>query len=248
MTLSANGWPVLTETPPAQTIPGTDIRLSVRPGDVATVLLEVAARFHREVEPLDMPVREDPGHDDWGWAYRPVRGQSTGFSNHASGCAVDLNATLHPRGVRGTFTRRQEAAVRRILASTFDARTGRNVIRWGRDYSLAPEDPMHFEVNASSAAVSRVAERFRVKRVVPVKPKPAPVPVMEEDGMKADDELVLGPWSRDVFSDRDGTMTVGEAMVVMATALAQMNEREHAMAETFAGMAADIAALRKTSG
>lgn len=87
---SANRWPVLTEPPPVRVIPGTPVRVTVRPGDVATVLLEVARRFHEEVERLDL-VAVDRGQvvptDDWGWAWRPVRGQTSGFSNHASGTA-----------------------------------------------------------------------------------------------------------------------------------------------------------------
>src|SRR5688572_26342923 len=123
MALSANGYPVLKEPPSPVLIPGIGspgIRLRVRGGDVATVLLECARRFHVEVERLDMPVQEEPGYDEWGWAYRPVRGQAFGFSNHASGTAIDLNATRHPRGVKGTFTRAERAKVRRILAATLD--------------------------------------------------------------------------------------------------------------------------------
>jgi hypothetical protein len=160
---SQNGWPVLETPPPPVEIPGTDIKVRVRPGDVATVLTYVAARFHREVEPLDLPVREDPGADEWGWAWRPVRGQSKGFSNHASGCAVDLNATRHPRGVSDTFSAKQIRAVRKILASTFDGRLGRNVVRWGEDYTTTV-DGMHFEINADAAAIARVARRIRAKQ------------------------------------------------------------------------------------
>src|SRR5689334_15051147 len=105
MAISQNGWAVLWAPPKAVKVPGTDLKLAVRSGDVATVLIEVARRFNAEVESLSLPVRERPGYDDWAWAVRPVRGQSTGYSHHASGTAIDLNATRHPRGVKGTFTR-----------------------------------------------------------------------------------------------------------------------------------------------
>jgi hypothetical protein len=160
---SANGWTVLESPPPPVEVPGTDIKVRVRPGDVATVLTYVAARFHAEVERLDLPVEEDPGRDEWGWAWRPIRGQSSGFSNHAAGCAIDLNATRHPRGVRSTFTAAQKRAVRKILASTFDAQTGRNVVRWGEDYRTTV-DGMHFEQAAADAV-------------------PTPEPTTLEDGM-----------------------------------------------------------------
>lgn len=246
--LSSNGWPVYREPPKRLLIPGTDIRVSVRPGDVATVLLEVAARFHREVESLALPVGEDPGYDEWGWAYRPVRGQQYGFSNHASGTAIDLNATRHPRGVKGTFTRRDRGRMRKILASTLDPVTGREVVRWGEDYA-GTVDGMHVEINASPAAVARVADRIRLKRETPVKKPPAPAPHVKEDDMAAsDEELALGDWGIDVLRDKDGKITRGQAEVVRTVAIAQMNETIHAMAVTIAAMAKDLAELRKRPG
>lgn len=256
MALSSNGWPALSEPPPSQTIPGTDIKVRVRPGDVATVLLEVARRFHAEVERLDL-VAVDRGKvvpgDEWGWAYRPIRGQTAGLSNHAAGCALDLNATLHPRGAKGTFTRKQKAAMRRILAATFDPASERNVVRWGEDYSTVV-DGQHVEINASAAAVARVAARIRAKNAQPVKPKPAPVPppMEEEDDMKSDEKLPLGNWARAVTRDADGEMSVGELTVVQAVATAQTNETVHAMAEVLAAMQKTqqemLAELRKRPG
>jgi hypothetical protein len=139
---------VLAEPPPSVAVPGTDVRLTIRPGDVSVVLLEVARRFHEEVEPITGGVR-----DDWGWAYRPIRGKTTGFSNHASATAIDLNATQHPRGVEGTFTAAAEAGRARILADLVDESTGEPVVRWGEDYTTTV-DGMHFEINADAAAVA----------------------------------------------------------------------------------------------
>lgn len=243
--LSANGWSVLKETPPRQRIPGTDISLSVRPGDVATVLLEVASRFHREVESLTLPVTERPGYDDWGWAYRPIRGQSTGFSNHASGCAVDLNATRHPRGIKGTFSGVDRTRVRRILASTLDSVTGLEVVRWGEDFTTTI-DGMHFEVVGSPMAVARVADRIRRKnRPRPAPPVP-PAPQEEDDDMKSDDQIDLGPWSATVLGEPDRKISFEECVAIQTASLAQMNETVHAMAATMAALAADVAALRKS--
>jgi hypothetical protein len=160
MAVSGNGWLVLTSPPAAVEIPGTTVRLRMRGGEVATVLAYVARRFHREVEPLTLAVAESPGYDDWGWAVRNVRGSTTVISNHASGTAIDLNATRHPRGVQGTFTRKQIKAVRAILAATVDRRTGDPVVRWGEDFH-STVDGMHFEINATADAVERVATRLR---------------------------------------------------------------------------------------
>lgn len=244
MALSANGWPVLITAPPRQLIPGTNIKLSVRAGDVATVLLEAARRFNAEVEPLALPVGEKPGYDDWGWAYRPIRGQVSGFSNHASGTAIDLNATRHPRGVKGTFELSERALVRKILASMKDKVTGREVVRWGEDFA-STVDGMHFEINASPAAVNRVASRIREKQAEAVRPAPVPKPVITEEGddMKSDDKLTLGQWGKDVLRDADGQITYAQALAVQTVATAQMNETIHALAGTIAEMQITQAAI-----
>jgi hypothetical protein len=244
MALSENGYPVLREPPKALLIPGTDIKLRVRGGDVATVLLEVASRFHVEVESLDMPVREEPGFDEWGWAYRPVRGQQFGFSNHASGTAIDLNATLHPRGVKGTFTRAERAKMRTILASTLDTVTRREVVRWGETYS-GTVDGMHLELDASPAAVARVAARIRAKHAAPVKPKPAPVPPTDEGeaDMKSTDVIHLGKHSSAVLGQADGEITYEESVAIRTAAAVHQDETMHAMAKTMAAMEKAQAAM-----
>jgi hypothetical protein len=196
---SQNGWLVLEEPPPSVTVPGTDVRLTIRPGDVAVVLLEVARRFHEEVEPITGGIR-----DDWGWAYRPIRGRTTGFSNHASATAIDLNATKHPRGAEGTFTAAEKRAVRRILADLVDERTGESVVRWGEDFSTTV-DGMHFEINADAGAVDRVANRIKD----------------EDDDMKASDRVRLGPSSQIVLGQPDGVITYEEAVAIQTAAAVQ---------------------------
>jgi len=142
---SQNGWRVHTTSTPLKPLPWITGR--VRRGAVFTVFDHLCRRFDAEVEPIIV------GHS-WGWAYRPVRGQATGYSNHASATAVDLNAPAHPLGARGTFTPSQAATIRAILTD-FDG-----VIRWGGDYVNRP-DEMHFEVNANRAAVRAVARKLR---------------------------------------------------------------------------------------
>lgn len=140
-------------------LPGGTIGL--RKGDTAVVLLYVANRFHNEVQRLLWP-------GVWGFAVRPIRGQTSGYSNHASGTAMDLNAPLHPRQSHSRysgFTRTQVGKIHSILASTG------GVVRWGGDYSSTPYDPMHFEINASPAQVAVLADKLR-KAVAVATPSP----------------------------------------------------------------------------
>lgn len=145
MSTSQNGWPVRTSSADLTPLPWVTGR--VVPGDVYAVFDYLCRRFHREVEPIDPK-------SSWGYAYRAVRGQTSGFSNHASGTAIDLNAPRHPLGRSGTFTPQQATAIRRILADL------NGVVRWGGNYS-GRKDEMHFEINAPAAAVQKVAAMLK---------------------------------------------------------------------------------------
>jgi hypothetical protein len=150
---SANGWPV---DPPRteRVIPGTNERIQggVADGPAGDVLTYVAAQVHARVEDLTLAAASGE-HDEWGYAPRKIRGSATAISNHASATAIDLNASRHPLGARGTFTQEQTAEIHRILAEVD------NVVRWGGDYS-SRADEMHFEINASQEEVARVARRL----------------------------------------------------------------------------------------
>ena len=122
-------------------------KIAMRKGDVATVLSYVANRFHSEVEPLVWP-------GNWGYAERTIRGNSTTLSNHASGTAIDLNAPRHPLGKVGTFSSAQRGRIQKIL------RDCGGVVRWGGNYN-GRKDEMHFEINAGTAAVAKVAKAIR---------------------------------------------------------------------------------------
>lgn len=124
------------------------VPLRMRNGSVGFVLAHFALWWAETIEPLVGKIL-----DDWGYAWRPVRGQITGWSNHA-GYAVDLNATRHPRGVDGTFTLKQLRKVHRRLSWM------RFVIRWGQDYQHSPIDGMHAEIVADLEAVERLARRL----------------------------------------------------------------------------------------
>jgi len=130
-------------------VPGSPLPLTRGAGGF--LLTHLALWFHEVIEPLDGKVL-----DDWGWASRPIRGSTT-ISNHASGTAVDLNATRHPMGVPtlDTFTAEQVAKIHRRLGFYG------NAIRWGGDYHNRP-DAMHFELDKDRAAVHRLVRLIRV--------------------------------------------------------------------------------------
>ena len=115
------------------TIPGADRRVRLRFGAPGLLLVELAAFFDMFVEPIDVGQL-----DDWGYAERPIRGGSS-LSNHASGTAIDLNATRHPLGKRGTFDATQEGLIRSWL------RGHNGCVRGGGDYKNRA-DEMHFEI------------------------------------------------------------------------------------------------------
>src|SRR6476661_5867602 len=117
-------------------IPGTDRHVYLRDGSAGFLLVHLALWFSEAIERIGLGI-----WDDWGWAVRPVRGQVAGYSNHAAGCAVDLNATRHPRGVSlRTFSLSQVVAIRARLLLY------RGCLRWGGDYRNSPTDGMHFEI------------------------------------------------------------------------------------------------------
>lgn len=124
--------------------------MTVRNGPAGDLLLYAAGRWHREVEPIDKGQA-----DDWGYAERPIRGSTTVLSNHASGTAIDLNATKHPLGTAPikTFTTEQIRTIRRIMSDCGGA------LRWGGDYSGRP-DPMHIEVIDSEKRCAQVLLRL----------------------------------------------------------------------------------------
>lgn len=146
------------------TIPNTGgIKATLRKGDVSVVMLYLAERYHKEVEPLR---KSDTG------SYNPrsiVGAPGSSISNHASGTAMDFRWNDHVLGKSGTFTAKEKAALRKIL-NFLDG-----VVRWGGDYS-GRKDEMHFEINASASRVAAMADKIRKSRSAaqPVKAKPKP--------------------------------------------------------------------------
>ena len=112
-------------------VKGTDRKLKCAES-VGPLLATFAAEFHELIEPID-----EGTFDDWGYAYRMVRGNSTKLSCHSSGTAIDLNATKHPLGKAGTFPAEKIPMIR-ALAKKYG-------LKWGGDFKTRPDD-MHFEV------------------------------------------------------------------------------------------------------
>lgn len=134
-------------------VPGTDRHLILRDGSVGFLLVHLALWFHQRVERLDVGV-----WDEWGWAFRPIRGTSSTLSNHSSGTAADLNATRHPLGVpiARTFTPRQVRMIRRRVRWLF-----RRLIVWGGDWNRP--DGMHFELAAVELQRAERLARFLMR-------------------------------------------------------------------------------------
>lgn len=181
MARTVNGWPVIWDNDTTGPHPrlrkwkvpaGNGLRAGerhfyLRDGSVGFVLMHFILWFHDKIERLDV----NRVWDEWGWAVRPVRGQTTGYSNHAGGAAADINATLHPQGVsvRKTFSRREIRRIRVALATAKYL----GILRWGGDWRNP--DGMHIEIaDVSLRRVERVAKILmktkRGKRILAANP------------------------------------------------------------------------------
>lgn len=154
MAASQNGWIANERDRVARLpIPGSDVALTVRKDAPGLLLLQVGAAVDRFVVDID---NARGALDDWGYAERPIRGGRT-LSNHASGTAIDLNATTLPMGVDPDqlLTRAQIDRCHEIEAATG------NVVRWGGDWSRP--DAMHWEIapGQSMADCERALDAMR---------------------------------------------------------------------------------------
>ncbi len=181
MAQTENGWPVIFTD---KTVgPGPHLRkwwmptghgltrhekyFLLRAGALGFCLMHFMLWFHETIERLDTQKQ----WDDWGWAVRPVRGQTTGYSNHAGGAAADANATEHPRGVSiwKTFSGKQIASIRMWIHT----RKYGGVLTWGGDWNIP--DGMHVEIsrvpeNQVKRVARRLAKTSRGKRILQANP------------------------------------------------------------------------------
>lgn len=167
MATSQNGWPVLAADSAklhGWVIPAKSgqVVFRLREGSAGFLLAHLLLWFAEVIEPLKGKIV-----DDWGYAYRPIRGTSTGWSNHASGTAADANSIKHPLAAVGTFKPWQYVKIRARLL--FYA----GCIRWGGDYTHR-KDEMHFELNKPLSACEKRARRLtrtaRGKRLLAANP------------------------------------------------------------------------------
>lgn len=149
MTTSQNGWPAIQHSDSKLlhkwVIPDTERYLLLRNGSAGFLLAHMALWFHEEVQHLDIHGQH---WDEWGWAYRDIR-DSNELSNHASGTAMDLNATLYPLGTTNMSRER-----RHLIEVREEFYHG--CIRWGGDYS-GRKDQQHFEINKALQQVEHTA-------------------------------------------------------------------------------------------
>lgn len=161
---SANGLPVLdygssllyTWVIPAKT---GAVTIRLRNGSVGFLIALFLLWLAEAIEPLKGPVL-----DDWGHAIRPVRGQTSGYSNHASGSAADANATRHPLGKVGTFRYTVRGLLAELRIRAYLRLVLRGVLRWGGDYRNR-KDEMHIEVadGVGIAGAERAARRLMTR-------------------------------------------------------------------------------------
>jgi hypothetical protein len=162
---SQNGWPVYDDTENFTRVKVEGVGFWAANDDVALVLADFTQRYHDTIEKITLPVSEDPGYDDWSYAVRPVRGQTEGYSNHASASAWDLNSTRHPRGVKNTYSASQRAKLKKLVERDEYQVGGESVLRDGEFYGPgATIDGMHIEINASAKSVAKAADQIRKAR------------------------------------------------------------------------------------
>lgn len=156
---SINGWTVIDSysDPRLATgkVPGANRKLVARK-EALPLFLALAADYHNWVAAIDKGTL-----DDWGYAYRPSRVNSN-WSNHASGTAIDLNASKE--GSRNLRNRKwyslagrmnQVKRIKRIYP----------IVNWGGDWSDKYYDPMHWELKkgTSVADVQRLIKKLGIK-------------------------------------------------------------------------------------
>lgn len=167
MPTSQNGWPANDRSrTQSYKVPGTDRSFRLVKGPAGQLLTLVAAWVHKNVEPIS-PDRE---FDDWSYAERPIRGSSTTLSNHASGTAIDYNATKHPLGVRGTWSASEKTKINGLLNKLG------GTVRWGENY-VNRKDGMHFEINVppTSSGLAKINAAVKVVEALLAGRTPAPV-------------------------------------------------------------------------
>jgi hypothetical protein len=147
--ISYNGWPASkdVESIRIKSYPVKGTKIKLRCAYLAAPLLVAFAEdFHELIEEID-----GGALDDWGYCYREVRQVPGKLSNHASGSAIDLNATRHPLGRAGTFPAEKVPMIQ-ALAKKYG-------LVWGGDYRNR-KDEMHFEIAVTPIKAAKLIEKL----------------------------------------------------------------------------------------
>jgi hypothetical protein len=126
-------------------IEGTKVKVRCAKA-VAPLIVGFCKEFHELIEPID-----DGALDDWGYAFRMIRGSTDKLSNHSSGTAIDLNATKHPLGKAATFPSEKIPMIQ-ALAKKYG-------MIWGGDFRHR-KDEMHFEIAITPAKAAALIGRL----------------------------------------------------------------------------------------
>jgi hypothetical protein len=142
MGVSLNGWPTIKSAndPRLKTmkIPGTQRTVRLRRG-VAPVFAAFLADWHKEM-PERLKLNKGPVDS---WVYREAR-TNTGFSNHASGTAVDLRYDVLKADGKPHMTKEEMAILDRIL-DRYKTADGHRILANGEWWNK--EDGMHTELS-----------------------------------------------------------------------------------------------------
>ncbi|MFF2526008.1 hypothetical protein [Streptomyces liangshanensis] len=177
-TNSTNGWEVEKTTDgggsiSSRPVPGTPLTgVTVRIGDVETVLVHVVRRFHYEISELLKG-------DVIGWRAPGQVRKGLPESNLTSGTAVQIRPGFYPSGTKGGYFDPQLVVVRDILAEL------NGVVRWGGDDRRVDEALFYINVEPGDSKLAGVAERIRTWNTMSGKGAGAPVDVLAADRLKA---------------------------------------------------------------
>jgi hypothetical protein len=180
MKKSYNGWPA-SPTLKTRTIePVKGVKLPIvdnqNVDDVFTYLVQ---QYHKRVDDVTRP----HPRDDWGFAFRDNRNNPGELSCHASGTAVDLDATEHPNSVAvaKTFTAQDVREIHAIL------RELEGTVRWGGDFKHTV-DGMHFEIAVEPGELQKIGSKIRKGQIGPKKDEP------KKSNARIANEVIAGKW------------------------------------------------------
>ncbi|MGW3726091.1 hypothetical protein [Streptomyces sp. NPDC000851] len=147
---SQNGWTVIASDQAKKfRIEGTNVNVTLRDGDVATVLLYVARRFSYEIDMLRSGDVEGHTTD------RHVGAEFE--SNYLSGTAFAIRPLLYPLGASKSTG--MSSAERTVIADILADCSG--VVAWGGEMDPLKESHFQIDVPPSDARLSQLARRIQ---------------------------------------------------------------------------------------